>query len=64
MAQYPTDAPAFAAGAQTLPSLPSRGDLRGAAAACAAESAVLILRGSAAALLLSPALLTAFLLAG
>ena len=64
MAQYSTNAPAFAAGAETLPSLPSRTALRGAAAVCAAEAAVLILRGSAVAFLLSPALLAAFLLAG
>lgn len=63
MAHLPMNAPALAP-ADAAPSLPSRVALRGAAAVCAAEAAVLVLRGSAVALLLSPALLAAFLLAG
>ena len=64
MAQYPTDAPAFAGAAEALPALPSRSALRRAAAVGAAEAAVLILRGAAVALLVSPGMLAAFLLAG
>ncbi len=64
MAHYPSNAPALAGAAEAIPSLPSRSDLRGAAAVGAAELAVLMLRGSAVAVLLSPALLAAFLLAG
>ena len=64
VAHYPSNAPALAGAVEAIPSLPSRGDLRGVAAVGAAELAVLVLRGSAAAVLLSPALLVAFLLAG
>ncbi len=64
MAHYPSNAPALAGAAEAIPALPTRGDLRGAAAVGAAELAVLALRGSAVAVLLSPALLAAFLLAG
>jgi hypothetical protein len=63
MAQYPSNAPALTGAAEAIPSLPSRADLRGAAAG-AAELAVLLLRGSAAAVLLSPLLLAAFFMAG
>ena len=63
MAHYPSNAPALAGAAEAIPSLPSRADLRGAAAVGAAELAVLLLRGSAAAVLLSPLLLAAFFLA-
>ncbi len=64
MAQYPSNAPAMTGAAEAIPSLPSRADLRGAAAAGAAELAVLLLRGSAAAVLLSPLLIAALLMAG
>ena len=64
VAHYPSNAPALAGAVEAIPSLPSRGDLRGAAALRAAELAVLVLRGSGAAVLLSPALAVAFLFAG
>ncbi len=64
VAHYTSNAPALAGAAEAIPSLPSRGDLRGAVAVRTAEFAVLVLRGSAAAVLLSPALLVAFLVAG
>ncbi len=64
MARYPSNAPTLAGAVEAIPSLPSRGDLRDAAALRVAELAVLVLRGSAAAVLLSPALAVAFLLAG
>ncbi len=64
MAHYPSSAPALAGAVETIPSLPSRGDLRGMVASGMAEAAVLMLRGSAAAILLSPAVLAAFLLTG
>jgi hypothetical protein len=54
----------LAGAVETIPSLPSRGDLRGMVASGMAEAAVLMLRGSAAAILLSPAVLAAFLLTG
>lgn len=62
MAHFPSNAPALAVAAEAIPSLPSRADLRGAAAARTAELAVLVLRGSAAAVLLSPVLLAALFL--
>ena len=64
MAQYPSNAPALTGAAEAIPSLPSRADLRGAAAVRTAELAVLMLRGSAVAVLLSPLLLVAFFVAG
>ena len=64
VAHFPSNAPALAGAAEAIPSLPSRGALRGALAAGAAELAVLLVRGSAIAVLLSPALLVTFLLAG
>ncbi len=64
VSHYPSNAPALAGAVEAIPSLPPRGDLRGAAALRVAELAVLVLRGSAAAVLLSPALTMAFLLAG
>ncbi len=64
VARYPSNAPTLAGAVEAIPSLPSRGDLRDAAALRVAELAVLVLRGSAAAVLLSPALAVAFLLAG
>ncbi len=64
VAQFSSNAPVLAGAAEAIPSLPSRGDLRGAVAVRVADLAVLVLRGSAAAVLLSPALLAAFWLAG
>lgn len=64
MAHYPSNAPALAGAVEAVPALPTHGDLRGAAAVGAAELAVLVLRGSAIAVLLSPAMLAAFFLAG
>jgi hypothetical protein len=64
VAQYPTSASALTGTGEAIPSLPSRNAIRAAAGACTAELAVLLLRGSAFALLLSPAMLAAFLLAG
>lgn len=63
MAHSFSNAPALADGAIAAP-LPSRGDLRSAVAARMADTAVLLVRGSAAAILLSPALLVALLIAG
>jgi hypothetical protein len=60
VAQYPSDVPALTGTGEAVSSLPSRG----AVAVQLAECAVLLLRGSAAAILLSPALLVVFLLAG
>jgi hypothetical protein len=64
VANFPSDAPALAAGAEAIPSLPSGGDLRGAAAVRMAEFAVLLFRGTVVGVLLAPALLAALLLAG
>ncbi len=64
MARCSSIAPALTGAAEAITSLPSRSDLRSAAAAGAAELAVLVLRGSAAAVLLSPALLVALLITG
>lgn len=64
MAQYPMNVPALTGIDETLPALPLRGALPGAFGAWTAELAVLLLRGSAVAVLLSPALLAAFLLTG
>ena len=60
MAQFSSNAPALTGTGEALSSLPSRGVL----AVQVAEFAVLLLRGSAVAVLLSPALLAAFLLSG
>ncbi len=60
MAQYPSNAPALTGPGEAISPLPSRG----AVAASMAEFAVLLLRGSAAAVLLSPVLLAGFLLGG
>lgn len=64
MTQYPTQVPALAGVTKAIPALPSRGALSSAAGAWTAEAAVLLVRGSAAVALLSPALLAAFLLSG
>lgn len=64
MAQHPTNAPFLAGAGEALAPSPPRGAIHGAAAVCAAEAAVLLLRGSAVALLLSPALLAVSLLSG
>ena len=64
MAHFPSNAPALAGAADAIPSLPSRGAVRGALAVGTAELAVLLVRGTAGAILLSPALLVTFLLAG
>lgn len=64
VAHFTPNAPALAGAAEAIPSLPSSGDLRGAVAVRTAEVAVLLVRGSAVAVLLSPALLVAFLLTG
>lgn len=60
MAQLSPNAPALTGAGEAISPLPSRGAL----AVQVAEFAVLLLRGSAAAVLLSPALLAGFLLAG
>lgn len=64
MAHFTSTAQALAVPAEAIPSLPSRGELRAAAAVRTAELAVLLVRGSAAAVLLSPLLLAAVFLAG
>jgi len=61
---FPNHAPALPCTGQAIASDRLRGDLRGAAATLTAEFAVLLVRGSAAAVLLSPVLLAGFLLAG
>ena len=55
VAQYPSNAPALSSADQAVQALPSRS----AAAVQVAEFAVLLLRGSAAAILLSPVVLLA-----
>ena len=64
MAAISSNVPALAGGTEALPSLPSGGDLRAASAVRVAEFAVVLFRGTVAGLVLSPALLAAFLLAG
>lgn len=59
VAQYPSNAPTLSGTGEAISPLPSRG----AVAVGVAEMAVLLVRGSAAAILLSPALLIALLLA-
>ena len=60
MARYLSNAPALTGAGEAISPLPSRN----AVAVGLAELAVLLLRGSAAAVLLSPLLLAGFLLAG
>jgi hypothetical protein len=62
--QYPNPAPAMPCTGQAIASDHLGGDLRGMAATLTTEFAVLLVRGSAVAILLSPALLAGFLLAG
>ncbi len=64
VAHFPSNASALAGGAEAIPSLPSGGDLRGAAAVRMAEFAVLLFRGTVVGVLLSPVLVAVFLLAG
>jgi hypothetical protein len=59
VAQYPSNAPALTDTDEAVSSLPSRATV----AIELTELAVLLLRGSAAAILLSPAVLAVFLLA-
>jgi hypothetical protein len=60
VARYLSNAPALTGTGEAISPLPSRN----AVAVGVAEFAVLLLRGSAAAVLLSPLLLAGFLLAG
>ena len=64
MTQYPNPAQAMPCTGQAIASSHLGGDIRGVAATLTAEFAVLLVRGSAAAILLSPVLLAGFLLAG
>lgn len=65
MAHYPSNAPGLDGADDEISSLPAHDTLHGGALAVPiAEFAVVLLRGSAAAVLLSPALLVAVLLAG
>lgn len=63
MAHFPTSAPVLSGGAESIPALPSSNAARGALAVGVAEAAVLLVRGSAAAILLSPLLIAALFLA-
>ena len=63
MAHFSTNAPVLT-GAESIPALPSSNAARGALAVGMVEAAALLVRGSAAAIVLSPLLIAALFLAG
>ena len=63
MAHYPTNAPVLAATPASFVAAPRHSNLRAALAVGLAEAGVLLVRGSAAALLMSPLVVAAVFLA-